>query len=96
MASKVEIVNIEELREMHAGSLMSRRESLLQCEESFDASDRNGYEAKPSVSETGVIEFKDSIEWKQAYDELKKALASRENILNKEERKLVRQQKTKR
>ncbi|QKQ26626.1 hypothetical protein [Candidatus Reidiella endopervernicosa] len=80
MASKVVIKTIEALNEMHTGSLMSRRAALLRCEESFELSDRNGYETKPKVSETGVIEFKDTPEWQQAYSELKSVLSTRDNI----------------
>ena len=80
---------------MHTGTLMNRRAALLKCEESFESSDRNGYEAKPSASITGVIEFKDSPEWKQAYKQLKDVLANREHVPNKLERKKLRQLKAK-
>jgi hypothetical protein len=95
MASKVEIKTIEELNKMHTGSLMNRRKALLKCEESFKVSDRNGCEKKPLASETGVIEFKDTPEWKQAYEELKIILSTRENLPNKEERKVIRREKAK-
>jgi len=39
MASKVEILSVEELEKMHTGTLMSRRESLLKCDESLELSD---------------------------------------------------------
>jgi len=95
MASKVEIKTLEELAEMHTGSLMSRRDALLKCEESFEVSDRNGYEIKPSSSVTGVIEFKNTPEWKKAYNELKIVLSKREHIPNKQERKEIRKAKAK-
>ena len=95
MASKVEIKAIEELHKMHTGSLMNRRNALLKCEESFKASDRNGYETNPVVSETGFIEFKDTPEWKQAYKELKIVLSTRENLPNKGERAEIRKEKAK-
>ena len=95
MASKVEIKTIEELEKMHTGTLMSRRAALLKCEESFETSDRNGYEDKPSASISGVIEFKDSPEWKQAYNQLKEVLSKREHVPNKQERKKLRQLKAK-
>ena len=93
MASRVEIITIEVLNEMHTGSLMSRRAALLKCEESFELSDRNGYETKPKVSEMGFIEFKDTPEWQQAYNELKTVLSTRENMPNKQERKEIRKEK---
>ena len=95
MANKVEIKTLDELVEMHTGSLMSRREALLKCEESFEASDRNGYETKPSSSVTGVIEFKNTPEWKKAYNELKTVLSKREHMPNKQERKEIRKEKAK-
>ena len=95
MASKVEIKTLEELREMHTGSLMSRRDVLLKCEESFEASDRSGYEIKPSTSTTGLIEYKNTPEWKNAYNELKSVLSNREKIPNMQERKEIRKEKAK-
>jgi len=95
MSSKVEIKALEELEKMHTGTLMSRRAALLKCEESFEMSDRNGYEAKPTVSQTGYIEFKETPEWQQAYKELKTVLSTRENVPSKQERKEIRREKAK-
>jgi hypothetical protein len=95
MANKVKIIKLEELQSMHTGTLMSRRAALLKCEESFESSDRLGYEAKPSATNTGIIEFKDSEAWKRAYEDLKSVLATRENLPNKRERKAIRQAKAK-
>ncbi|MBI3561179.1 MAG: hypothetical protein HY080_05615 [Gammaproteobacteria bacterium] len=75
---------------------MKRRAALLKCEESLEASDRNGYEVKPIAKYTGLIEFKNTPEWKQAYDELKNVLGTRENMPNKMKRKQIRAQKAKR
>ena len=83
------------MEKMHTGSIMSRRAALLKCEESFEMSDRNGYETKPNVSQTGLIEFKNTPEWQQAYKELKKVLSTRENVPNKQERKEIRREKAK-
>ena len=80
---------------MHTGSLMSRRAALLKCEESFEMSDRNGYETKPNVSQAGLIEFKNTPEWQEAYKDLKKVLSTRENVPNKQERKEIRREKAK-
>ena len=91
MPSKVKFVSSEELEAMHTGTLMKRRSALLECEESFECSDRNGYENLPESASTGLIEFKDTDEWRQAYDELKNVLTERENVPSKQERKSVRQ-----
>lgn len=95
MASRVEIKTVEELKEMHIGSLMSRRAALLKCEESFVLSDRNGHEANYKASKSGFVEFKDTPEWQQAYSDLKAVLSTRENVPNKQERKEIRKEKAK-
>ena len=95
MASKVEIKTLDDLSKMHTGTLIKRRSALLKCEESFEASDRNGYESKPLVKNTSFIEFKDTPEWQQAYNDLKAVLATRENLPNKQERKEIRKEKAK-
>ncbi len=95
MASKVKIIKLEELQSLHTGTLMNRRVALLKCEESFESSDRFGYETKPPATSTGIIEFKDTDAWKRAYEELKIVLATRENLPNKQERKKIRQAKAK-
>jgi len=78
---------------MHTGTLMTRRAALLKCKESFESSDRVGYEARPSATSTGIIEFKDTDAWNRAYEDLKSVLATRENLPNKQERKEIRQAK---
>ena len=60
---------------MHSGTLMSRRIILLKCEEIFDQSGRNGCEAKQDSKDTGIIKYKKTAEWQQAYKELKSAHA---------------------
>ena len=78
---------------MHTGSLMTRRKALLKCEESFELSDQVGI--TPHKKDNDFIEFKDSDEWEQAYKELKGILSMRENMPNKQERKVMRQAKAK-
>lgn len=95
MAGKLEIKSLAELEAMHTGTLMNRRAALLKCEESFEASDCYGYERKPSPDMTGVIEFKDSPEWQNAYKNLKNVLATRDHYPNKKERKEIRRSKAK-
>lgn len=89
MASKLEIINKEQLEALHTGTLMNRRKALLKCEESLEASDQG----VNSQTQAGYIEFKNTQEWQQAYTELKEVLSARENIPNKQERKAVRQAK---
>ncbi|TKB47301.1 hypothetical protein FCL40_15735 [Ferrimonas sediminicola] len=87
MANRVEPKTLAELEAMHTGSLMSRRRALLKCAESFEPS---GDAALPKA---GVIQYKDTPEWKRAYGDLKAVLDTRENIANKKERKALRQAK---
>jgi len=95
MPSKVKLLNTEELEKMHTGSLMRLRNELLACEESFKLSDRFDYENEPNPSITKLIEFKDTIEWKKAYKEIKNILSLRENLPNREERKTARVKRAK-
>ncbi len=94
MSSKVEVISPENLSSMHTGTLMNRRAALLKCEESFESGCAE-IGAQPASSKTGLIEFKDTAEWKEAYQELKNILDTRENLPNKQERKEIRQTKAK-
>ena len=96
MASKVEIKTLEDLNDMHTGTLMNRRAALLKCEESFEASDLDDHETKPSSKNSGFIEYKNTAEWQQAYKELKNLLSTRGNLPNKQERKEIRRDKARR
>lgn len=91
MSNKVEIISKDELRSMPTGTLLSRRTNLLKCEESFECSDRFGYEEKPEPKKTGFIEFKDQPTWSQAYKEVKDILSEREHLPSAEERRARRQ-----
>jgi hypothetical protein len=95
MANKIKIVSKEELRKLHTGTLMKRREGLLKCEESFQSSDRFGYEDEPIPEETGYIEFKNTQAWRQAYREVKEILSNREHWPSRNERKESRLEKVK-
>ena len=63
MSSKVKIIPKNELLSMATGTLEIRRTNLLKCEESFESSDRFGYEEPPEPDKTGFIEFKDQPSW---------------------------------
>jgi len=78
MSNKVLIINQDILNTLHTGTLLSRRKALLKCEESFSLSDQQN-EQEPNPRETGFIEFKDTVEWQQAYDNLKNILSKREH-----------------
>ena len=95
MSSKVRIVLPEELKAMSTGTLLSRRNKLLQCEESFNRSDRCGYEDPPDAFNIGYIEFKDQPQWTCAYQQIKNILATREHVPGAIERKTRRMQQPK-
>ena len=95
MPSKVKLLNTEELEKMHTGSLMKLRNELLACEVSFEISDRFGHEDEPNPSITKLIEFKDTIEWQEAYKKVKNILSFRENLPNRVERKTMRVKRSK-
>jgi len=95
MSSKVKIVTFEELGSMSTFALVGRRTKLLKCEDSFESSDRFGYEEEPNPKETGFVEFKDQPDWINAYNEVKSLLSNREHIPNAAERKARRQQQGK-
>jgi len=89
VSKRLEVISKSDLEKMHTGTLMSRRNALLKCEESFELSDQ--YQA----SKNDGIEFKNTPQWKQAYQDIKAVLSTRENIPNKQERKALRQAKAK-
>ncbi len=72
----VPIVAQEELHAMPTKQLLGRLKRLRYCEDSLEGSDLLEHEVE---SCTGIL-FKSTPEWKNAYDELKRVLATREHI----------------
>lgn len=75
---KLAIIDLNKLDGLTTKRLLARLKRLHQCEESKDRSDRDAN----YKSAAGVIEFKDSPEWKAEYNYLKKLLSAREHISN--------------
>jgi hypothetical protein len=73
---KIFPMTLNELELLSTKQLLSRLKHLRQCEDSLDASDREGDER---ISD-GSIEFKDNPEWTAEYNRLKTVLALREHI----------------
>ena len=73
----IKVFTIEELEQMHTGSLMSRRAQLLRCEESEELSDLTAEEKQNP--EKNRIKYKQTEIWKTAYSDLKEVLAKREH-----------------
>ena len=82
---------------MHTGTLLGRVSDLRSLQESFE---RSGWslEERDAVAAAGLIAFKDTAIWKQAYSDLKTLLDSREHIDRggKETRRKAQQGKQKR
>jgi len=80
---QVAIVAEVKLLEMPTKQLLGRLKRLRFCEESFQGSDLTEREIEAC---TGIL-FKDTPEWKKAYEEVKRVLAMREHIRRNGERK---------
>lgn len=69
------MVTIDGLRDMPTKQLLGRLRALQRCEESESLSDHEPGEPLP----TGIL-FKRTPEWRQAQDEVKQVLATREHV----------------
>jgi hypothetical protein len=87
----VPVVAREDLRGMPTKALLARLARLRFCEQSLDASDMTPEEAQTA---NGIL-FKDSIEWKRAFDELKLVLAEREHVPRPHEKRAARARRSK-
>ncbi len=76
---------------LHTGTLMKRRDELLKCDESLEMSDSQHTKQIP----LGLIQYKNTKEWQEAYTDVKEILSTREHVPNKKERKILRQQNAK-
>jgi hypothetical protein len=65
-----------ELEALSTKQLLARLRHLLQCEPSLALSDR----ASSDQQSDGSIEFKNAGDWKEAYQQVKHALARREHV----------------
>ncbi len=70
----------QELEVLSTGALLARLKRLRWCEESRGESDLSDEEV---ASVAGLILFKEDVDWRTAYAELKQVLASREHVENK-------------
>lgn len=72
---RVTSMSSEELEKLSTKQLLARLRRLHQCEESASLSD---WDDADSASE--AILFKDTSEWKAAYEQVKRALSQREHV----------------
>lgn len=91
MSNRVVRMKRDQLLTLHTGTLMKRRDELLKCDESLEMSDSQPTEQIPP----GLIQYKNTKEWQEAYADIKEILSTREHVPNKKERKILRQQKAK-
>lgn len=75
----VEPVDVNSLREWHTGSLLTRLKKLRRMDISYSASDLT-IEENDAVTSTGMILFKDTEIWKEAFADVKLVLSEREHI----------------
>ena len=75
---KLALIELRKLDRLSTKRLLARLKRLQQCEESKDGSDHD----ENYVTPAGLIEFKNSPEWKAEFSYLKKLLANREHIAN--------------
>jgi hypothetical protein len=73
---EVPVFQRQDLESMPTKMLLARLDRLRFCEESAATSDLS----KDEVGDVSGILFKDSAEWRQAYDDVKQVLATREHI----------------
>lgn len=76
-------MNRSQLSALPTKALLGRLRSLQQCEDSIDLSDRTGEELLDSKR----IQFKDTLPWQTAYDDVKEELSKREHVPTREELK---------
>ena len=91
-ARAVPLVTEEELRKMPTKQLLGRLRRLWFCEERSAGSDLDPAE----IQGTSGILFKDTPEWRAAHEEVKQALATREQIPRSVEGEVRRPGRTKR
>src|SRR5262245_16918448 len=70
-------ISLEELENLSTKQLLARLRQLHQCEESALHSDRDD-----ASNASGTILFKDTSEWKAAYEQVKGKLSLREHVPN--------------
>ncbi|MDB4265202.1 hypothetical protein N9891_00475 [bacterium] len=75
---------------MSTGSLLKRWKDLLSCEDSYEGSEKE-HDCEPILIDS--IEFKESPQWRIAYQDVKKILAIREHIPRPAEKKARRLEK---
>src|SRR5262247_3513390 len=68
-------MSLEELEKLSTKQLLARLRHLHQCEESALLSDRDG-----AIDASEAVLFKDTAEWKVAYEQVNAALSMREHV----------------
>lgn len=87
MRPKIERKSLEELEQMHTGTLMKRRDDLLKCPDPPEPLEGR------EVSTGSDILYKNTPQWNEAYHDVKTVLANREHMPNKQQRRAIRQER---
>ena len=82
-------MQLDEVNKLSTAQLLGRLQRLRQCEDSLTTSDQTSDGDKL----TGSIEFEDSKNWVEAYQQLKMVLAQREHIIKGGQLVKLRQEK---
>lgn len=75
----VEPIAFDELQKLHTGSLLTRLKRLRALQESFELSDWLP-EERDAVEAAGLIAFKQTAVWKDAWSDIKRVLDDREHF----------------
>src|SRR4051812_9571097 len=89
LKNQLPILDRAVLEELPTRSLLGRLRRLQRCEQSAVNSDASPEEIAHS---TGIV-FKDSLEWRTAYEHLKAILDEREHVPTGSERRIARNER---
>ena len=81
----LERMSRSELEAMHTGSLLSRLQRLRRCVDSPSTSDFTQDELN-KIGSSAEIVFRDTEEWRSAFDDVKAVLSAREHVPTKTRR----------
>ena len=85
-------IDRDELKHLPTKALLARLDKLRRCEDSQEGSDMTADE----VAAVEGILFKESPEWREAYEAVKAALSTREHVPGAAERREMRRDRAKR
>ncbi len=91
-ARAVPQIDRDELEHLPTKALLARLDKLRRCEDSLEGTDMNADE----ITAVEGILFKESPEWREAYEAVKAVLSTREHVPGAAERRQMRHERAKR